>query len=270
MADNNPYNNQRKRKHSDIIPNAANRVRQRHNDESLVDGGSSPNTMPRMVNPRQLVHSEFHLSLRWIWLTEPIPQLRLKATRRATLQRRISGPTTSKSRYSRMPITLASTRRHSTQPPIIRPTSPTLSRRPSIRTQFSAVAIAIEATNTSKTAEYAPKCHPKTRTKIIADIVDMVETGKKPIIWFSGPAGREDLYHEGGGRSLPEQRLADMHLLLLYPRCGTYHNKSLRRHCRTSALGGNSITLFLDPGYHIEISHHLPTLLEHSDREAAH
>lgn len=58
-------------------------------------------------------------------------------------------------------------------------------------------ARAVEATHTSTTASYAPKCKAGTRVQIITDIMDWVEsaTSEDPspeptsILWFSGPAG---------------------------------------------------------------------------------
>jgi len=51
---------------------------------------------------------------------------------------------------------------------------------------------AIEATHKSTTAEYAPKCNPKTRLQVISDLVHLVtaevETSKS-VFWFNGPAG---------------------------------------------------------------------------------
>ena len=51
---------------------------------------------------------------------------------------------------------------------------------------------AIEATHNATTAEYAPKCNPKTRLQVVGDLVRLVtadpETSKL-MFWFNGPAG---------------------------------------------------------------------------------
>ncbi|TEB23739.1 hypothetical protein FA13DRAFT_1739717 [Coprinellus micaceus] len=60
-------------------------------------------------------------------------------------------------------------------------------------------ARAVEATHTSKTASYAPKCHPGTRVKVTGDVVDWASAGglvladdgderSTSICWFQGPA----------------------------------------------------------------------------------
>ncbi|KAJ3528851.1 hypothetical protein NMY22_g9244 [Coprinellus aureogranulatus] len=61
-------------------------------------------------------------------------------------------------------------------------------------------ARAVEATHTSKTASYAPKCKPGTRVKVTQDIVDWAvavsvaasinpQARSTSILWFQGPAG---------------------------------------------------------------------------------
>ncbi|TEB30942.1 hypothetical protein FA13DRAFT_1688564 [Coprinellus micaceus] len=59
-------------------------------------------------------------------------------------------------------------------------------------------ARAIEATHTSTTAAYAPKCRPGSRTKVIQDVMDWITTStvrmspsgsQTSILWFHGPAG---------------------------------------------------------------------------------
>ncbi|TEB30953.1 hypothetical protein FA13DRAFT_1792074 [Coprinellus micaceus] len=59
-------------------------------------------------------------------------------------------------------------------------------------------ARAVEATHTSKTAAYAPKCRPGSRAKVIQDIMDWITTDSArispastttSILWFHGPAG---------------------------------------------------------------------------------
>ncbi|TEB30956.1 hypothetical protein FA13DRAFT_505578 [Coprinellus micaceus] len=59
-------------------------------------------------------------------------------------------------------------------------------------------AQAVEATHTSTTAAYAPKCKPGSRAKVIQDIMDWIATNTgqtspagaaTSILWFQGPAG---------------------------------------------------------------------------------
>ena len=50
---------------------------------------------------------------------------------------------------------------------------------------------AVEATHKSTTAEYAPKCNPKTRREVIDDLTRWIEGTRPPksVLWFNGPAG---------------------------------------------------------------------------------
>jgi hypothetical protein len=51
-------------------------------------------------------------------------------------------------------------------------------------------ARAIEATHTSNTASYAPKCKPGTRKQILDHIMDwVVDEQATSMLWFQGPAG---------------------------------------------------------------------------------
>ncbi|KAF6760486.1 hypothetical protein DFP72DRAFT_882319 [Ephemerocybe angulata] len=58
-------------------------------------------------------------------------------------------------------------------------------------------ARAVEATHTSKTAAYAPKCKPGSRAQVIQDLMDWVATASsleepamtERVLWFQGPAG---------------------------------------------------------------------------------
>ena len=41
----------------------------------------------------------------------------------------------------------------------------------------------------STTSVYAPRCHPGTRERVLADMLEFVEKPECPILWFWGPAG---------------------------------------------------------------------------------
>ena len=69
---------------------------------------------------------------------------------------------------------------------------------PSDPMQLLRDARAVEATHTSKTAAYAPKCRPGSRAKVTQDIMNWITTDSArissagtptSILWFHGPAG---------------------------------------------------------------------------------
>ncbi|KAF5339865.1 hypothetical protein D9611_009180 [Ephemerocybe angulata] len=72
----------------------------------------------------------------------------------------------------------------------------TLASHPADCLELLHKARAIEATHTSKTAAYAPKCKPGTRIHVITDIMNWATAGRKDsertstsVLWFQGPAG---------------------------------------------------------------------------------